>query len=73
MSFILKSRVQFAKLIMPNSLNLWCIYQNGLILSRGDQAELRKIFRERGLDGYFDGSIFGSLDDKDAILKNEKK
>lgn len=44
-----------------------------LIVSGGDQAELREIFKQRNLDGYFDGGIFGSPDDKDAILKNEIK
>jgi phosphoglycolate phosphatase-like HAD superfamily hydrolase len=43
-----------------------------LIVSGGDQAELREIFKQRGLDGYFDGGIFGSPDDKITILKNEK-
>ena len=42
-----------------------------LIVSGGDQAELREIFKQRNLDGYFDGGIFGSPDDKDTILKNE--
>ena len=43
-----------------------------LIVSGGDQTELREVFKQRDLDGYFDGGIFGSPDDKDAILKNEK-
>mgnify|MGYP003964390321 FL=1 len=42
-----------------------------LIVSGGDQAELREVFKQRNLDGYFDGGIFGSPDDKDTILKNE--
>ena len=44
-----------------------------LIVSGGDQSELREIFGRRGLSNYFDGGIFGSPDDKDAILKNETK
>jgi HAD superfamily hydrolase (TIGR01549 family) len=44
-----------------------------LIVSGGDQAELREVFKQRNLDSYFDGGIFGSPDDKDAILKNEIK
>ena len=44
-----------------------------LIVSGGDQAELREIFEQRGLSNYFDGGIFGSPDDKDVILKNETK
>ena len=43
-----------------------------LIVSGGDQTELREVFFQRKLDGYFDGGIFGSPDDKDTILKNEK-
>jgi phosphoglycolate phosphatase-like HAD superfamily hydrolase len=44
-----------------------------LIVSGGDQIELREVFKKRGLANYFDGGIFGSPDDKDAILKNEIK
>ncbi len=43
----------------------WCI------VSGGDQAELRDIFAARGLDGLFDGGIFGSPDSKDTILARE--
>jgi phosphoglycolate phosphatase-like HAD superfamily hydrolase len=43
-----------------------------LIVSGGDQAELREIFKQRDLYSYFDGGIFGSPDDKAIILKNEK-
>lgn len=42
-----------------------------LIVSGGDQAELREIFAERGLDGLFDGGVFGSPDTKDTILARE--
>lgn len=45
---------------------------NWLIVSGGDQAELRQIFAERGLDRLFDGGIFGSPDDKIDILTREK-
>lgn len=44
---------------------------NWLIVSGGDQAELRHVFAERGLAEYFDGGIFGSPDTKDEILKRE--
>jgi phosphoglycolate phosphatase-like HAD superfamily hydrolase len=44
-----------------------------LIVSGGDQSELREIFKQRKLDGYFDGGIFGSPDDKVTILENEIK
>ncbi|MDB9536237.1 HAD hydrolase-like protein [Dolichospermum planctonicum CS-1226] len=42
-----------------------------LIVSGGDQNELRDIFNQRGLDNFFDGGIFGSPDSKDIILKRE--
>lgn len=41
------------------------------IVSGGDQAELREVFAQRGLETYFDGGIFGSPDTKDVILKRE--
>lgn len=39
-----------------------------LIVSGGDQEELREIFAARKLDRFFDGGIFGSPDTKDTIL-----
>lgn len=42
-----------------------------LIVSGGDQAELRRVFARRDLDSYFDGGIFGSPDSKDEILGRE--
>lgn len=42
-----------------------------LIVSGGDQAELRAVFAARGIDQLFDGGIFGSPDTKDEILKRE--
>ncbi|WP_298448161.1 HAD hydrolase-like protein [uncultured Marinobacter sp.] len=39
-----------------------------LIVSGGDQSELREIFAKRGLVRLFDGGIFGSPDTKDEIL-----
>ena len=44
---------------------------NWLIVSGGDQAELRHVFNERGLEKHFDGGIFGSPDTKDQILERE--
>lgn len=46
-------------------------HTNWLIVSGGDQLELREIFFERGLYTYFDGGIFGSPDTKDQILQRE--
>ncbi|OUM36990.1 HAD family hydrolase [Pseudomonas putida] len=43
-----------------------------LIVSGGDQAELREIFAQRKLDDLFDGGIFGSPDTKEDILSREK-
>lgn len=42
-----------------------------LIVSGGDQEELRQIFAARGIAQYFDGGIFGSPDTKDQILSRE--
>lgn len=44
---------------------------NWLIVSGGDQGELREVFAARGLATYFDGGIYGSPDDKSAILARE--
>lgn len=42
-----------------------------MVVSGSDQTELRQLFAERRLDGYFDGGIFGSPDSKDIILARE--
>lgn len=42
-----------------------------LVVSGGDQSELRKVLANRGLDRLFDGGIFGSPDTKDEILARE--
>jgi phosphoglycolate phosphatase-like HAD superfamily hydrolase len=42
-----------------------------MIISGGDQAELRDIFQQRGIDILFDAGIYGSPDNKDAILARE--
>lgn len=42
-----------------------------LIVSGGDQCELRELMGERGLAPLFDGGIFGSPDDKHCILARE--
>lgn len=43
-----------------------------LVVSGGDQGELREIFSQRGLDMLFDGGIFGSPDSKDEILERKR-
>ncbi|WP_084154758.1 HAD family hydrolase [Polycyclovorans algicola] len=42
-----------------------------LIVSGGDQSELRDVFNQRGIFDWFDGGIFGSPDTKDEILARE--
>lgn len=42
-----------------------------LVVSGGDQEELRRVFSKRGLEHLFDGGIFGSPDNKDIILARE--
>lgn len=42
-----------------------------MIVSGGDQAELRSLFANRDIAGFFDGGIFGSPDSKDTILSRE--
>lgn len=42
-----------------------------LIVSGGDQAELREVFASRGIADLFEGGIFGSPDTKDEILTRE--
>ena len=42
-----------------------------LVVSGGDQQELREVFRERGIEHFFDGGIFGSPETKDTILARE--
>lgn len=44
-----------------------------LVVSGGDQVELRDIFEQRKLAGYFDRGIYGSPDTKDVILAREFK
>ncbi len=44
-----------------------------LVVSGGDQAELREVFAQRGLDKLFDSGIYGSPDTKDTILEREIK
>ncbi|AEG31686.1 HAD family hydrolase [Thiomicrospira cyclica] len=46
-------------------------HANWLIVSGGDQDELREVFKARGLAHYFNGGIFGSPDTKDTILARE--
>lgn len=42
-----------------------------LIVSGGDQNELRDIFEQRDIFSLFDGGIFGSPDNKETILTRE--
>lgn len=42
-----------------------------LVVSGGDQQEIRDLFQKRELANLFDGGLFGSPDNKDTILKRE--
>ncbi len=44
-----------------------------MVVSGSDQTELRQLFVERQLAGYFDGGIFGSPHSKDLILARERE
>lgn len=44
---------------------------NWLILSGGDQKEIRALFAKRDLAHYFNGGLFGSPDNKDEVLARE--
>jgi phosphoglycolate phosphatase-like HAD superfamily hydrolase len=45
--------------------------QRWMVLSGGDQTELRKIFELRGLTHLFNAGIFGSPENKDVVLARE--
>ena len=45
---------------------------NWMILSGGDQLEIRTLFAKRKIDHMFDGGLFGSPDNKDEVLAREK-
>ena len=59
--------------VAPGLSDLRQALQNSrwLIVSGGDQEELREVFAVRGLADHFDGGIFGSPDAKDQILLRE--
>ena len=44
---------------------------NWMILSGGDQQEIRNLFAKRKIDHMFDGGLFGSPDNKDEVLARE--
>jgi phosphoglycolate phosphatase-like HAD superfamily hydrolase len=45
---------------------------NWMILSGGDQQEIRTLFAKRHLAHLFNGGLFGSPDNKDVVLAREK-
>ena len=45
--------------------------QNWLLVSGGNQNELRNLFQKRGINSFFNSGIFGSPDSKDLIIKRE--
>ena len=54
-------------------INLKASYPNipWMLVSGGNQLELRNIFRERGMDMLFEKGIFGSPDSKEVIFQRE--
>jgi len=42
-----------------------------LVISGGNQDELRKVFLKRKISFLFDGGIFGSPENKDQLIKNQ--
>lgn len=46
-------------------------HANWMILSGGDQQEIRTLFAARNLAKLFDGGLFGSPDNKDEVLARE--
>ncbi len=54
-----------------NILRDFTINSRWLIVSGGDQMELRHLFLHKGIDKYFNGGIFGSPDTKEEIIKRE--
>jgi phosphoglycolate phosphatase-like HAD superfamily hydrolase len=56
-----------------NALRLATPQARWLIVSGGDQRELRAVFSARNIMRYFDGGIFGSPETKSVILAREIK
>lgn len=54
-----------------NDLREKTAHARWLIVSGGDQKELRKVFAARKLISMFDGGIFGSPDSKEEIISRE--
>ena len=59
--------------VMQDLCEFRCATTNSswVVVSGGDQQELRDVFESRGLDYYFDGGIFGSPKDKYQILNEQ--
>ena len=49
------------------------INKRWLVVSGGDQSELREVFLKKNISKYFDGGIFGSPDKKEKIINREIK
>lgn len=54
-----------------NELRLRTPSAKWLVVSGGDEVELREVFHARGIAFLFDGGIFGSPDEKTSILDRE--
>lgn len=48
-------------------------HANWVVVSGGDQSEIRDLFHKRNLLPLFDGGVFGSPDNKDEIFKREQE
>jgi phosphoglycolate phosphatase-like HAD superfamily hydrolase len=42
-----------------------------MVVTGGDQAELREVYARKNIAGWFDAGLFGSPDSKDVILERE--
>jgi HAD superfamily hydrolase (TIGR01549 family) len=54
------------------SLKAATLQARWMLLSGGDQAELRRVFPRRNLAHFFEAGIFGGPDKKDEVLAREK-
>jgi HAD superfamily hydrolase (TIGR01549 family) len=53
------------------SLRERTLHARWLVVSGGDQNELREVFAQLGISALFDGGVYGSPDNKDKILARE--
>lgn len=63
---LMTCRISNAIRILPNLAKKRC-----LVISGGDQEELRQVFHNRAIGNSFNGGIFGSPESKETIFKRE--